>query len=321
VIYDDGTLVANNVRLTGGVHWSPDSSPARSVYGPIELANHKPNDKWYYKDIPDHDPGESVPKEERWHKIKSDNDVLYCHTDTAGAYWAGHFLITGRSIKETKTEYALEMKYIEPELITKWDAKFPKDIYPNSYLFIRNYDIYEEGTISSYRYSVSFNGETGAASYSVTSSNDSATISATVEGEIDLNALKKVTNVVITVWEGSGNISNKCQYIWESEGGTLEKTEGRENCFVNMTEDNAIARVIIMKNDNTYVGEKSLSVSKVRQGGEATTCYLYSSLGNLFEKGSIDTTTLIAYIYRDNIELDIDGDKFIYNWFSQSEDG
>ena len=107
VIYDDGTLVANSVKLTGSVEWVPEASPARSIYGTIDLMNHLAPEKWYYQDIPDHDPGQEAEPERRWHKIKGANDVLYCHTDTAGAIWDGPFLITGRSIKQTVPEYSI----------------------------------------------------------------------------------------------------------------------------------------------------------------------------------------------------------------------
>ena len=95
VIYDDGTLVANNIKFTGDVSWVPEASPARSIYGPIDLMNSPPYDGWLYKDIPDKDPGSSTENKKRWHKKKGPNDVLYCHTDTAGAFWDGPFLISG----------------------------------------------------------------------------------------------------------------------------------------------------------------------------------------------------------------------------------
>jgi hypothetical protein len=60
VIYDDGTLVAKSVRFTEEVTWVPEASPARSIYGPIELMNYPAPENWYYKDIPDNDPGESI---------------------------------------------------------------------------------------------------------------------------------------------------------------------------------------------------------------------------------------------------------------------
>lgn len=96
VIYDDGTLVANRVKLTGGVEWVPNASPTRTVYGTIELINSPPKDDWYYSSIPDNDPGESKPLNERWHNKRTEDDQLYCRTDTAGAYWTGPFYVEGK---------------------------------------------------------------------------------------------------------------------------------------------------------------------------------------------------------------------------------
>jgi hypothetical protein len=56
VIYDDGTLVAKSVRFEDEVSWVPEASPARSIYGPIELMNYPAPQDWRYKDIPDEDP-------------------------------------------------------------------------------------------------------------------------------------------------------------------------------------------------------------------------------------------------------------------------
>jgi hypothetical protein len=101
-------LVTNNIKLTGSVEWVPEASPSRSVYGSIALKGTKPPDKWYYKDIPDTDPGEEVETAKRWHKIKGADDIYYCHTDTAGAVWDGPFLITGRSIVDTSTYFSVQ---------------------------------------------------------------------------------------------------------------------------------------------------------------------------------------------------------------------
>jgi hypothetical protein len=189
VIYDDGTLVANNVKFTGSVTWVPEASPARSVYGTIEWIDNPPHEKWYYKDIPETDPGDSKPSEERWHKKKGPNDVLYCRTDTAGAVWEGPFLITGRSIKETITEYSIQQEHVAPETISDWSVNFPIGIEPGMYLFMRMRDQYDDGTSSNPRYSSSYYGADGSSPYSIDFSNDSATISASADGMINENTL------------------------------------------------------------------------------------------------------------------------------------
>jgi hypothetical protein len=234
VIYDDGTLVANNVKFTGSVTWVPEASPARSVYGTIEWIDNPPHEKWYYKDIPETDPGDSKPSEERWHKKKGPDDVLYCRTDTAGAAWEGPFLITGRSIEKTITEYSIQQKYVAPETITNWSTDFPVGIGPGVYLFMRICDKYNDGTSSSFRYSSSYYGTNGSSPYSIDFSNDSATISASTEGVIDENTLKSVTNMTINVWNGLTNITESCTFVWKAIGGTLQNTEGNINNFTKM---------------------------------------------------------------------------------------
>ena len=165
VIYDDGTLTANRVRLTGGVEWTPEASPARSIYGPIELMNYRAPSGWYYKDIPDNDPGEGVDPTKRWHKIKGANDVLYCHTDTAGAVWDGPFLITGRSIKDTKIWYSVQETQTDPSKITYWSESLSDQILAGSYVYTRYQDKYDDGTESGYRYVVSCPGNEATQCY------------------------------------------------------------------------------------------------------------------------------------------------------------
>ena len=320
VMYDNGTLVANDVKFTGSVTWVPEASPARSVYGPIELANHKPNDKWYYKDIPDHDPGEEFPKEERWHKKKDPNDVLYCHTDTAGAVWEGPFLITGRSIKETVAEYSAQPSVVENlEDIKDWSVSFPMHIEPGMYLYIRMFDKYDDGTHSSYRYSSSYFGTNGSSPYAIDFSNDSATIGASPTGEINVDTLKKISAMTVTVWSGSTDITSSCQYTWNGVGGSLDKLDGNTNCFVTMTEDTAYAQVLITFGQE-LLGIKEFSISKNKQGEGAVFCYVHSSMGNLFEKEQEGNTILTAYIYQGEMEVDPDGTELYYSWYVQHKD-
>lgn len=319
VIYDDGTLVANNVKLTGQVSWVPEASPARSVYGPIELANHKPNDKWYYKDIPDHDPGLVKPKEERWHKVKGTDDVLYCHTDTAGAIWDGPFLITGRSIDKTVVEYAVEQTYLEPDQVTDWLPTFPTDISFGMYLFTRTYDLYNDKTQSSYRYQVNYYGQEGASGYSIELSNESATISATSNGDIDTNTLKKVSHISVKVWYGDTDITESCQYTWSVTGGTLENSDKSETCFVTMTEDTAYAYVMV-KQGEKLLGIKEFAIAKSKSGEDAILCYIHSSMGNLFETTQSGNTVLTAHIFRGEVEIDKNGTEFEYSWYVYEKD-
>ena len=165
VIYDDGTLVANKVRLTGGVSWSAEASPARSIYGTSDLMNYPAPNNWPYEEIPEHDPRASgnsggIDLTRCWHRTKGKDDVLYCHTDTAGTIWDGPFLITGRSIEQTITEYSVQNNIRKPEniLSSEWSISFPSEINPGQYLYIRSRDKYSDNTYSSFRYSSSFHG-------------------------------------------------------------------------------------------------------------------------------------------------------------------
>lgn len=163
IIYDDGTLVANNVKFTGGVSWVPEASPARSIYGPIDLMNSPPDNGWLYKDIEDEDPGLGTENKKRWHKKKGPNDVLYCHTDTAGAVWEGPFLISGRSVVDTIVGYSVQDRQLtsdELDKIENWDEVLPT-IAQGQYLFIRTYDLYDDNSRSSYRYSSIYYPEDG----------------------------------------------------------------------------------------------------------------------------------------------------------------
>jgi hypothetical protein len=90
VIYSDGTLVAEKIKLPGSVEWTDASSPSKNIYASSALT--KPEDKTKYSSFSDHSDTE-------WHKVwNSSDDTHYCHTDNGGATWEGPFLITGRSI-------------------------------------------------------------------------------------------------------------------------------------------------------------------------------------------------------------------------------
>lgn len=85
VIYDDGTLTADKVKLTGSIEWTDASSPSKSVYASTNLT--KPADGTRYNDFPASGSG--------WHKNVSSQDKYYCHTDNGGATWQGPIALTG----------------------------------------------------------------------------------------------------------------------------------------------------------------------------------------------------------------------------------
>jgi hypothetical protein len=92
VLYSDGTLVAENIKLPGSIQWTSASSPSKSVYGAD--AYDRPLDGTGYNTFPDTDEASYTGK--TWHKIYNvDVDTYYCHTDDGGATWQGPFILTG----------------------------------------------------------------------------------------------------------------------------------------------------------------------------------------------------------------------------------
>lgn len=78
-IYDDGTLAANKIKLTGSIEWTDASSPSKTVYH----KNNAVKPPVPYSDIPESDD----PTEPRWHRVQNSDDKYYCHTDNGGATW------------------------------------------------------------------------------------------------------------------------------------------------------------------------------------------------------------------------------------------
>lgn len=216
-IYDDGTLVANNVKLTGGVQWTPEASPARSIYGTSDLMNYPAPNGWLYSEIPETDPGESQTNfRYRWHKKKSKDDVLYCHTDTAGAIWEGPFLLTGRSIEKTLTQYSIQQESVSSESIpnSQWKNEIPVEINLGSYLHVRTWDVYNSGESSNYRYSVSYTGEDAVSCYVESSLGNLFATDQT--GTVDLTAV---------ILSGSKELDpngNRFEYRWYKNNKKIE---------------------------------------------------------------------------------------------------
>ena len=150
VIYDDGTITANNIKLTGGIQWTAASSPSKNVYAIKELT--KPDDETWYNKFKDDDDGTGI-----WHKnYNKEIDLFYCHTDDGGATWQGPMPVTGKSIVSSTIEYAqgpvgLSIENIAK--IAKWSIERPTNILPYGYcVYTRIQDIYNIGTKSNYRY-------------------------------------------------------------------------------------------------------------------------------------------------------------------------
>ena len=147
-------MVANNIKLTGSIEWTEASSPSKTVYataayvgGNAKDKNH-PADGTKYKDIDDNGTG--------WHRVSGTNDSYYATTDNGGTTWQGPFLITGKSIVDTVVEYKIDTAGKDPAKIEEgWDTSYPANS-PDAgqSLYIRMYDVFNNGDSSTYRYSV-----------------------------------------------------------------------------------------------------------------------------------------------------------------------
>jgi hypothetical protein len=86
VLYSDGTLTSNNIKLTGNIEWTEASSPSKNVYGKRDNNGNlpaKPANGIRYNSFED--------IIGTWHKQEQKDDTYYCHTDNGGATWHGPF--------------------------------------------------------------------------------------------------------------------------------------------------------------------------------------------------------------------------------------
>lgn len=157
----------------------------------------------------------------------------------------------------------------------------------------------------------------GTSPYSIELSNDNATIGTNSSGVYDKLVLPDVSKTTVTVFEGTTNINESCAFEWSVTGGTLNASTGDTIYFTSLSQDTAKATVTIkLKNTNqTPIGTKDFVISKVRQGEETITCYIESSMGNLFEKSQGGTTELTARIFKGSTEVNRDGTNFTYKWY------
>jgi hypothetical protein len=155
-IYDDGTLIANKIKLTGSIQWTSASSPSKSVYARASVKELPPNGT-KYSDFANYDNAEAPY---RWHKkVDNMNDVVYAHTDDGGTTWSGPFLLTGKSVTGSETEYAIATPGLDPSTsaVIGWTQDYPTIIPHGKILYIRTRQIYNNETESSWAYSVGGN--------------------------------------------------------------------------------------------------------------------------------------------------------------------
>lgn len=161
VIYDNGTLACRNLYLTEGIHYTVDTSPYRQVYAVANLP--KPTDGTRYSNFGSdtHDVGPDGQPMPVWHTTKTPDDKYYSETENAGDTWAGPHLII-KAIKTTVNEYQINTSGLNPATlnVNNWNTNYPTTaLASNQCIYIRTYDIYDDNTISIYRYSVG--GERG----------------------------------------------------------------------------------------------------------------------------------------------------------------
>lgn len=91
VLYSDGTLVTNKIKLTGSIEWTDASSPSKNVYGETNAS--APADGTKYTSFDN-----EATEGKNWHKkYNPQKDNYYCHTDNGGATWLGPFYVEGKS--------------------------------------------------------------------------------------------------------------------------------------------------------------------------------------------------------------------------------
>jgi hypothetical protein len=95
-------------------------------------------------------------------------DTHYSETENAGDTWSELRLIV-RAIKETVNEYQIGTSGLKPENLSvdQWNREYPTaTLTSNQCIYIRTYDIYDDSTTSTYRYTVGGErgekGDTGA---------------------------------------------------------------------------------------------------------------------------------------------------------------
>lgn len=217
VIYDDGTLVANDIRFTGSVQWSESASPVKNVYAQRNADGSTPSlpaNGTKFSDFSESDiwTDETATKA-AWHTVLNiENDVVYVHTDNGGKTWEGPFEIDGgKTIQETQVIYALKEgaktgltapELPEGELSTPigdgWQKDKPEP-KPNCWLYVAARDLYTNGKYSAWRVTSSYSGN-GIAS-------------TTISYAASANGTSHPNNDS-TSWEDEVPTVKKGEYLW-----------------------------------------------------------------------------------------------------------
>lgn len=322
VIYDDGTLSANNIRLTGSIVWTELSSPQKTVYAtreyvndfnPIELA--KPDDNKRYSTFPAEltDTGEDADNDGTpefpfgyWHQQVNSVDAYYATTYNGGATWQGPFLISGRSIAETVIEYQVGAIGADPTKleVENWNKAFPLFVSSEQCVYKRKYYIFDDGRKSTYEYEATY--VAGPSPYLIEVSNDSITIPADENGNVAEGALGHLTDIQVTVREGSDDITEQFSFKWAVSNTdiTLESDTGETNSITGMASgcDNGVISIEVYKDvegdNDQYIGVKRVSVSKIKNGESAIGYYFTPSIDQINLSEANPPTQITFSVYK-----------------------
>ena len=142
-----------------------------------------------------------------------------------------------------------------------------------------------EDPIESYYFSINclVNGPT----YIIDLSNDSATIGVNEGGEYTPETLERLTETTVTVLRDGEDVTENCFFRWQAQNGSPTRSETEDykittNSLKVMTEDSATLTVDVYlkeedENLSGYLGQKTLTVTKVYQGQAAVSYKLIVS--------------------------------------------
>lgn len=335
VIYDDGTLVAENIKLTGSIVWTSMSSPSKTVYATATyvggfdnaIDSLPPNGKRYNE-------FNETESDGSWHTIMTNDDSYYAHTDDGGSTWEGPILITGRSIVRTEITYAAYDAGTPPEEVPDiWSPDRPEEVGIGQNIYTKIIDIFNDGSSSTPRYNI----EAGrSAEFEL--SRYASSVPADQYGNYTGSLLKSLSTVKVYIYDESGTeiSTNNTTYTWSVSGGTLIQTNQEESsvttekpsnikevCLKSMSEDSAVITVTV-KIGGMTLGTQSCTITKSRQGNagsDALWCYISSSEGTAFQSGSTTETTLTAYLLEKGLDIDAGGTGFDYLWWNKTTNG
>lgn len=272
-IYDDGTLVVNNIKLVGNISWTVAASPSKSVYASTVLSC--PADGTPYSSFPDYDD----PTIHRWHKIKGVDDRWYAHTDDAGATWEGPYLLNGRGIETENIKYGISNS--STVVPTTWSQTIP-DLsgQGGKYLWTGSNFRYTDGSESSWKYGISYIAEDGVNAYALILTNESEAVSCDNNGNIYDSAWSTQCDAYVTY--GGVEQSDWTNFsITATNLTVVESTVSNRKRYTisNLTSDSGTLQIVATKtisgSSNPLTVAASFNAYKV-YGGEPGATYQLS---------------------------------------------